>query len=624
MQLKGYRLFDEETHKVFVRRDVSFNEIEFDRKREEKTVDQSKVTIDVSSRSDETNGSEESSQCPAVIADGSSHRPQRQRQPPVRFGVDEFVDMATEQQVCHTAYHACQIFEPQTIDEALKSDQAKERKAAADSEYESLIANDTWELVELPSGRKPIGCKWVFKVKHTSDGKVERFKGRLVAKGYAQKHGIDYEETFSPVVRFSSIRSLLAFAVQNDMLIHQMDVVSAFLYGKLSEEIYMEQPDGYVVDGKENLVCRLKKSLYGLKQSPRCWYSALKEYIELIKFQQSDADPCVYVRTEGSMTVVAVYVDDLILIAETMDEMKKVKESLATKFRMTDMGKLHYCLGITIVQDEDKKCLWLHQNQYVQNVLEKYSLTEAKVVSTPADLSVRLEKNDGVSAEVDPIVYQSMVGSLLYAACATRPDIAHAVGAVAKFCSKPTEAHQTAVKRIFKYLKGSASLALKYQKLEADTLIGYCDADWAGDQDDRHSTSGNMFLMAGGPISWLSKKQALVALSTSEAEYVALCTATQEATWLRRLLADLKVTTSEPTVVMEDNQGAIAIAKNPMAHARTKHIDIRYHYVREAVQKGVVELRYCPTAQMIADLLTKPLPRGRFEILRLAMGMEEL
>ena len=433
---KGYRLFDDETRKVFIRRDVLFNEIEFNRKHGEKAVDQSKVTINLSPRPEETNGSEESSQCPPDTTDDSSRRSQRQRQPPVRYGFDEFVDMATEDQVHHTAYHVCQILEPQTIEEALKSNQAKEWKAAADSEYESLIANDTWEL---------------------------------------------------PMV-----------------------------------------------------------------------------------------------------------------------EMKKVKESLATKFRMTDMGKLHYCLGITIVQDEGKKCLWLHQKQYVQNVLEKYSLTEAKVTSTPADLSIRLEKDDGVSAEVDPILYQSMVRSLLYAACATCPDIAHAVGTVTKFSSKPTEAHQTAVKRIFKYLKGSASLALKYQKVEGDKLIGYCDADWAGDRDDRHSTSGNRFLMVGGPISWLSKKQAIVALSTSEAEYVALCTATQEAAWLRRLLTDLKVTNSEPTVVMEDNQGAIAIAKNPTAHARTKHVDIRYHYVREAVQEGVVELRYCPTAQMIADLLTDP------------------
>ena len=198
----------------------------------------------------------------------------------------------------HSAYNACQISEPQSIEEALKSKYAEEWKAAADTEYDSLIVNETWELVELPQDRKAIGSKWVFKVKYGSDGKVERFKGRLVAKGYAQRYRIDYEETFSPVVRFSSIRSLLAFAVQNEMLIHQMDVVSAFLNGKLDEEIYMEQPNGYVtvVAGKENHVCKLIKSLYGLKQSPRCWYSAFKDYLESMGFEQSEADPCVYVR----------------------------------------------------------------------------------------------------------------------------------------------------------------------------------------------------------------------------------------------------------------------------------------------------------------------------------------
>ena len=368
-------------------------------------------------------------------------------------------------------------------------------------------------------------------MKHTSDGDIERFKGRLVPNSYAQKYGIDYEDTFSPVVRFSSIAISLCSAkcyVSTRWMSCQLSIGN------------MEQPDGDVITGKENLVWRLKKSLYELKQSLQCWYSAFTGYMELIEFQQRDADPCVYVRTAGVTIAVAVYVDDLILIAETMDEMMKVKESLATKFRMTDLGDLHYCLGITIVQDESKKCLWLHQKQYEQKVLEKYSLSKAKVATTPADLSVKLEKNDGVSVKVDPILYQSMVGSLLYAACATHPNIAQAVGAVAKFSSKPTEAHQTAVKRIFKYLKGSASLALRYRKLEADMLIKYCDADWADDRDDRYSISENVFLMVGGPISWLSKKQAIVALSTSEAECVALCIATQEAAWLRRSLADLK------------------------------------------------------------------------------------
>ena len=369
-------------------------------------------------------------------------------------------------------------------------------------------------------------------MKYGSDGRVERFKGRLVAKGFAQKYGIDYDETFSPVVRFSSIWALLAYAVQNDTLIHQMDVVTAFLNGKLDEEIYMQQPDGYVKPGREHDVCKLKKSLYGLKQSPWCWNKALQEYLESIYFKQSTTDPCVYVRTAPTMTITAVYVDDLILITKAEEEMQEVKESLAVRFKMKDMGKLHYCLGVSIKHDEERKCLWLHQKQYILNMLQKFGLTEAKTVSTPADHSVKLEKDDGTSKGVDPINYQSMVGSLLYAAMATRPDIAHAVGVVSKFNLKPTEAHLTAVKRILRYLKGTVNLALRYQKSEDGILIGYPDADWAGDLDDRHSTTGNLFLMAGGAISWLSKKQATVARSISEAEYVALSSAAQEAVWL--------------------------------------------------------------------------------------------
>ena len=451
---------------------------------------------------------------------------------------------------------------------------------------------------------------------------VHRYKGRLVAKGYAQKYGVDYDETFSPLVRFSSIRALLAFAVQNDVLVHQMDVVTAFLNGTLKEEIYMQQPEGYAQPGSEHLVCKLKRSLYGLKQSPRCWNSSFTEFLEFIGFEQNTADPCVFARTKGDdFTVVAVYVDDLIVIAKTLDKMNGVKGSLAERFEMKDLGEIHYCLGISIERDEERKCIWMHQRQYILAMIEKYGLSQAKTVATPADMSVQLKKDDGVSKEVDHTIYQSMVGSLLYSAVATRPDIAQAVGVVSKFSSKPNAAHLTAVKRILRYLKGTADLSLKFVKSCNGSLIGYSDSDWAGDVDDRHSTTGNLFQMAEGPISWLSKKQPIVALSTSEAEYVALSAATQEAVWLRRFLSGLEVAELEPTTIMEDNQGTIAIAKNPVAHSRTKHIDIRYHYVREAVQEGAVSLEYCPTEDMTADLLTKPLPRGRFEALRSAMGL---
>ena len=271
---------------------------------------------------------------------------------------------------------------------------------------------------------QPIECKWVFRAKHGKDGKVERYKACLVAKGYAQKYGVDYNETFSPVVRFSSIRALLAFAVQNDMLVHQMDVVTAFLNGHLKEDIYMEQPPGYVQPGTENLVCKLKRSLYGLKQSPRCWNATFREHLESTHFRQSTADPCVFIRTEETgVTIVAVYVDDLIIITKTPERMEEVKSNLAAKFKMKDLGKLHYCLGITIEQDNKRKCLWLHQRQYILEMLRRYGLSQAKLATTPADISVKLKLDDGVSKAVDPIRYQSMVGSLFDAATATRPDM---------------------------------------------------------------------------------------------------------------------------------------------------------------------------------------------------------
>ena len=240
------------------------------------------------------------------------------------------------------------------------------------------------------------------------------------------------------------------------------------------------------------------------------------------------------------------------------------------------MGKLHYCLGITIRQDDTEKKIEIQQKQYILRMLEKYGLQDAKPVSTPADPNVRLRKDDGVSKTVDPVLYQSMVGSLLYAVIATRPDVSQAVGTVSKFSSKPSEAHLTVVKQIFCYLKGNADTNLTYKKSEGSKLIGYSDADYVGDLDDRHSTSGNLLLMCGGAVNWLSKKQPIVTLSTAEAEYVALSTATQEAVWLRKLLKDFGEVHDQATMVMEDNQGAICIAKNPAEHSRTKHIDIRY------------------------------------------------
>ena len=620
---KGYRLFDETKRKLYIRRDVEFNENNFGQTKVmttepdqngEETKQNAVTTTGDEEQEGETKKSEDMPQV--------TRQSERTRKAPVRYGYDEYADTSTHR-VHHVAYHLCEVDEPTTLQEAMSSEHSAEWKVATDSEYNSLIENKTWKLVVLPPGRVAIGCKWVFKLKHAGDGTVERFKARLVAKGYAQKYGIDYDETFSPVVRFSSIRFLLAFAVQNDLLIHQMDVETAFLNGKLDEEIYMKQPEGYVKPGEEHLVCKLEKSLYGLKQSSRCWNKAFRECIEKIGFTQASADPCVFIRKEeDTLTIIGVHVDDLMILAQNISEMKRVKDSLKLQFKMKDMGELHYYVGVCIIHDMENKEVHLHQGQYIEKVLKKFGQTEAKPVSTPADLNVKLQKEDGVSRLVDAILYQSIVGSLLYAAIATRPNIAQAVGVVSKFCASPTQGHLTAAKRILRYLKETTYLGLSYKTCAEGNLTGYSDADWAGDIDDRHSTSGNVFLLAGGAVSWLSKKQATVALSTAEAEYVALSAATQEVIWLRRLLTDVGVPPEGPTVVHEDNQGAIAMAKNPVGHARTKHIDIRYHFVREGVQNGAIVLKYIATDEMIADMLTKPLPKHRFEKLVTELGMK--
>ena len=318
------------------------------------------------------------------------------------------------------------------------------------------------------------------------------------------------------------------------------------------------------------------------------------------------------------------YVDDLIILTKTSEEMQHTKDMFANQFKMKDLGKLRYCLGISVEQDEKNSRMWIHQKQYITSMLSRYGLSEANPVATPMDFNVTLVKDDSKSNHVDQAQYQSMVGSLLYASTATRPDIAFAVGRVSKFSSAPTTAHLTAVKRIFRYLKGTMHLGLCYEKTANVDLIGYSDADWAGDHDDRHSTSGQVFLMGNGAVSWSSRKQSLVALSTSEAEYVALSLATQEAIWLRRLMSDIRESAEEPTNLFEDNQGTIAMAKNPVSHSHTKHIDIKYHYVREAIQKKEIQVTYCPTENMLADLLTKSLSRVRHETLRKQMGILEL
>ena len=413
----------------------------------------------------------------------------------------------------------------------------------------------------------------MFKVKLDENGEAARYKCRLVAQGYTQAQGVDYHETFAPVARFGSIRTLLATAAQRGMHVHQMDVHTAFLNGKLEEDIYMCQPEGFVVEGKEEQVCHLHRSLYGLKQSARCWNKELSCHLLDSGFEQSKADPCVYFRwKDGHLNIVSIYVDDLILVVDLLKDLEQTKEELSARFKMKDLGQLRYCLGI--VCDQSAGCIKLNQKPYIDNLVRRFGLDKACGVSTPADACVKLVAEDGISQPADPRLYQQIVGSLQYAAGGTRPDIAFAVSSVAKFCNKPTELHLTAAKRVLRYLKQTKDLSLTYVKNTPEAIIGYSDADWAGDVKDRRSTSGNVFLLGGAAITWSRRKQSSVALSAVEAEYMALSVATQEAIWLRQLQEELGMEESGPTLIYEDNQGAISMAKNPVFHKRTKHIPL--------------------------------------------------
>ena len=441
-----------------------------------------------------------------------------------------------------------------------------------------------------------------------------------MAKGYSQHPVTDYSETFAPVVQMNNLRSLLAFAVQNKLIIHQMDVTTAFLHGCLEEDIYMEQPPGYIKEGQESFVCLLQKSLYGLKQAPRCWNITFCEYMKSLGFVQLKSDYCIF-KKEDSLVFIALYVDDLIPIAQNMNIMNSVKADIAKHFPVKDVGQLLYILGVNCVQDHQNERIGLTQEMYIDKLIDKFELTDALPVATPSDVNVTLMKNDGISKPVDKLFYQSLVGSFLYIALATRPDIQFAVSTVTKYNASPDQSHLTAAKRILRYLKLTKSFILWYGTELNDRLIGYCDADYARDVDDRHSTSGYVLVIANGAVSWYSGKQRGIATSTAQAEYQALSHATKEAVFLRQLFTELKGTDYGPMTVCEDNQAALAIAKNPVFHSKAKHIDVCYNFTREAVVNKRIQLEYCSSKFMIADILTKPIPRLQFEHLRLLFGL---
>ncbi|CAN1246025.1 Retrovirus-related Pol polyprotein from transposon TNT 1-94 [Linum grandiflorum] len=509
--------------------------------------------------------------------------------------------------------------EPTTYEEAMNFMEASFWKEAADSEIQSIMAKHTWELVDLPKGCRAIGCKWIFKRKLRPDGSVERYKARLVIKGYSQKSGLDFFDTYSPVTKISTIRVLFALASIFNMTVHQMDVKTAFLNGDLNEEIYMIQPPGCTTPETQNKVCKLKKSLYGLKQAPKQWYEKFNSTISDFGFKPTSSYTCVYTKWFGnSYVILCLYVDDMLIFSSDMSAITETKAFLSSKFEMKDLGPADVILGIKVFKTQNSYTL--SQEHYVSKLLKMFLEEGYGSVSTPFDSNFHLKKNLGQT--VNQQQYAKIIGSLMFLTNCTRPDVYFAVNRLSRYTSNPSEDHWRGLTRVLRYLKGSADLGLKFTG-HPNILEGYCDANWVTSKDDVSSTSGFVFTLGGAAVSWKSTKQTCIARSTMESEFIALDTASQEAEWLRGLLSDLPMWDKpSPSVSMLcDSQAAIHVANSSVFNGKKRHLRIRHESVTVLLESGTISLDYVKSERNLADPLTKGLCKRMVQESTKAMGL---
>ncbi|RVX11614.1 Retrovirus-related Pol polyprotein from transposon RE2 [Vitis vinifera] len=446
---------------------------------------------------------------------------------------------------------------PRNIQEAFKY---PKWKAAVNEEVRALEKNDTWEITDLPRSKKPVGCKWIFTVKYKADGNVDS-------------------------IRLANL----------DWSFHQLDVKNAFLNGDLEEEVYMDIPAGLETTSNFNKVCRLRKSLYGLKQSPRAWFERFTKVVKGYGFVQCQSDHTLFVKhfPEGKLAIIIVYVDDIILTGDHEEKIDLLKKLLTKEFEIKDLGTLKYFLGMEIARS--KKGIAVSQRKYVLDLLNETGMLGCKPAETPMDTTVKLEESDG-SAPVDKGRYQRLVGKLIYLSH-TRPDIGFSVSVM------------TPGKGLF------------FQRTTKKEIEIFSDADWAGSVTYRRSTSGYCSFVWGNLVTWRSKKQSMLARSSAKAEFRAMAQGIYEGIWLNRLLEELRVPLKHPMVLYCDNQAAISIAKNPVHHDRTKHVEIDRHFIKEKIEEGVFKVSYTPTNCQTADILTKALARVNFEDLTEKLGM---
>lgn len=480
-------------------------------------------------------------------------------------------------------------------------------------EIAALERNNTWTLVNKPKTEPVISCKWVYKIKRDHSGNILKYKSRLVARGFTQKYGVNYFDTYAPVVRNSTVRMLMALAVENDYYIDQIDVKNAYINSDLHETIYMKQPEGF--NKGTDLVCKLNKSLYGLKQSGYEWNRLFNNMlVSSLKFKRSKCDPCVYVKgSDNNKIILAVYVDDVLIFGSNRNNIDSVKKCIAEKFDIVDLGKCSKVLGLNVKSNSGE--IIISQKLYAEEVLKKCGMSECNTAPTPMDSGQKLEgcvsEPCSDCGKVNPSDYRAIIGSLMFLAVSTRPDISYAVSALSRFNNKPHLIHFTAAKRVLRYIKGTITCGIRYVKT-GNPIYGYVDADWGNDAGDRKSYTGYVFMMAGGPISWESKKQPTVALSSTESEYMAATQGAKEVVFIRNLLQELDQHNSDdPTTLYCDNFGAGELSRNIGYHSRSKHIDLRHHFIRELVENETIVVKHIGTTEMLADILTKALAKTK-------------
>ena len=515
---------------------------------------------------------------------------------------------------------------PKTVREARNS---PEWSDAYDREIQSFVKNDILEFVPRQDSMKVLSWRWIFRVKENTVSGVLTHKARGTLRGDHQIEGVDYQETFAPVARLKSLRLLLSIVCDHDLECDNMDVDTAFLYGEKQDdepEVYVQIPHGFPIPPSIQRssvphVGRLKRHVYGLKQAPRTWFRTLSEYLVVIGFVPCVHDPCLFVRrSTNKVCYIFVYVDDLVIAADSVEEMRVVKDELRDKWSMKDLGPIESILGIRVIRNRTERTLSMTQEKYIDNLLSKFNLSDVKPTKTPLDPGCSLSKQMCPVTEEERALaskqpYRELVGSLMYLMVCTRPDIAFAICQLSRYSSNHGAGHWSALMHVVRYVKGTKSLGITYRGNSGLYPTLFSDASFASDIDSRRSVSGYISYVGGGPVSWRSKLQSTTALSTCESEYIALCSAAQEAVHLRSLFQELIPSVDgsavgAPIVVFEDNKATIDISKNPCLHEKQKHVDVKYHYVRECVLNQRIRVQYVRTDLMLADILTKAVQTG--------------